>query len=223
MEANIRRLLNFLESSKISDWQIVLLVNGSSDASGNIAQRLAAENSKIKAITTPQPGKGRAVMEYFQRSSADILIYMDIDLAVSLDNLPALITAIEKENYDLAFGSRLLKDSRTDRGLIRDLGSRGYNLLARLILHHPFSDLQCGFKAIKKEVAQKLAPKIEDKNWFFDTELIVLAQRAGYRLQEIAVDWKASRYEKRKSHIKIFRDVWRFLRNLIKLKMRLEK
>ncbi len=223
MAANIRRLLEYVRKQSWTDWQIVLLVNGSSDASETIARKIANDNPReIKTVVTPSPGKGRAIINYFKSSGADILIYLDVDLAVSLEDLPALIQSIKDEGYDLAFGSRLIKGAKTDRQLVRELSSRLYNWLSRKLLNHSFQDLQCGFKAMKKELFQTIGPQIQNQNWFFDTELIVLALRAGYRLKEIPVDWQEARYEQRKSRIKIFRDAWAFIKNLIQFHRRLK-
>jgi len=224
MAASIKRLLDYLATSPITDWQIVLLINGSNDSSEMIGQQLVNDYpGKIKLEVIPQGGKGRAIINYFQKAPADILVYMDIDLAVSLADLPALIDAIKQENYDLSFGSRLKPGAKTDRQFIREMSSRAYNLFSRLLLHHHFYDLQCGFKAMKGTVAKAIMPQIDNQEWFFDTELIVLAHRAGYRLKEIPVDWQEERYEQRESKIRMFRDAWIFIKKLVGLHFKIKK
>ena len=148
---------------------------------------------------------------------------MDIDLAVSLDNIPDLLQPLLNSQQDLVFGSRLLAGANTQRSFIRSLSSRTYNFLSRLILSHRFSDLQCGFKAMRRAVFSKISPYLQDKQWFFDTELIILAQRCGYRLLEIPVNWQENRYDKRASKIRLLRDGYRFVKRLLEFNWRLRK
>jgi glycosyltransferase involved in cell wall biosynthesis len=224
MEDNIRLLLLWLEKNpQPIQWKIILLVNGSSDQSEEIAQKLASKYpEEIKAVISQTAGKGGAIKEYFLVSEADILCYMDIDLAVSLSDIPALINPIIERKYDLTIGSRLLAESTISRPFIRELSSQTYNILSRFLLGHHFSDLQCGFKAIKKESYQKIAPFIQDRQWFFDTELVILSQKANIRIVEVPVDWSENRYEKRKSRIKLLRDSWDFFKKLFFFKWRLK-
>ena len=136
---------------------------------------------------------------------------MDVDLAVSEDD------------YDLIIGSRLLKSSQTNRSLLREISSRTYIYLSKLIIKHPFSDLQCGFKGIKKEAWKQISPLILDKYWFFDTELLIFTSRFNFKFKEIPVSWSENRYEKRKTKVKVIRDTWKFIKNLIRLRKRLLK
>lgn len=217
---NVKRLRNFLIAQHyLFDWQVVIIVNGSEDASAKIARELEGDHVSSKTISTE--GKGVALKTGFQESTADILVFMDVDLAVSLDNIQSLIDGIIDENYDLVIGSRLLPQSHTSRSGLRDLNSRLYNLLSRIVLQHNLSDLQCGFKAIKKNIFNEAKPFLRDNQWFFDTELVMVTQYLGYKVKEIPVDWQENRYDERKSKVKVLRDAWPFIINLFRLRKRL--
>jgi glycosyltransferase involved in cell wall biosynthesis len=223
LKTNVELLKNFLiEKNWPFTWQIVILLNGCSDSSLSLATDLAAESQeKIIFYNFIDSGKGLTLRNYFKMSPADILVFMDIDLAVSLDNIPELLRPLLENKNDLVFGSRLLPDSRTVRSWWREASSRFYNKLSRIMLNHRFRDLQCGFKALKKEVFERVEPFLQDKNWFFDTELIIFAAYLDYRLLEIPVDWQENRYAQRTSRIKVFKDAVAFLKNLFILKKRL--
>jgi len=139
---------------------------------------------------------------------------MDADLAVSLNDIPALIFPLFNNGSDLVIGSRLMSGSAVKRSWYRDITSYTYNYLSRCLLKHCYVDLQCGFKAIRREAFEKILPFLRDNYWFFDTELIILAQRLGYRVKEVPVDWQENRYLKRATTVKIFRDSLIFLKNL---------
>ncbi|MDX6301947.1 MAG: hypothetical protein QOF53_3161, partial [Nocardioidaceae bacterium] len=132
---------------------------------------------------------GRALKRVWSDSDAEVLVYMDVDLSTDLNALLPLVAPLISGHSDLAIGTRLARSSRVVRGAKREIISRSYNLLLRGTLRAGFSDAQCGFKAIRAEVAQVLLPLVEDTSWFFDTELLVLAERAGLRIHEVPVDW----------------------------------
>lgn len=223
LKENVLKLFEFCQKKNFAfAWKLTIAVNGSSDRSAEIAEDLArAYPEKIKAMEIKEGGKGRAVKAGVAASQSDLLVYMDIDLAVSLENIPSLLEPLFKENYDLVIGSRLLPDSKTERPFLRSLSSRIYNQLSRLVLGHNLSDLQCGFKAVKTEIFKKFIPYIEDDNWFFDTELVAFARHFGYRIKEIPVNWSENRYEQRSSKIKVTKDSFIFLSDLADLKLRL--
>lgn len=220
--SNALKLKDFLVGIKPGyDWRIVIIVNGSDDSSFSIAQSLASDHPDFfQARVLPSGGKGLALKTYFQESPADILAFMDIDLAVSLENIPFLLEPILADQADLAVGSRLLSGSRTDRSWWRGLSSQGYNHLARLFFNHGIHDLQCGFKAMKRDLFRRVHDYLLDDKWFFDTELIIFASQLGHRIVEIPVDWEESRYAIRKSKIKVLSDGYLFLRNLLGLRKR---
>lgn len=224
LEENIKRLNSYLTArSWPFTWQIVILLNNCGDNSESITKRLGASNQQIKSLIIAEPGKGRALKNYFRESKADILVFMDIDLAVSLENIPALLDPLIKQDKELVIGSRLLKTSRTSRSWWREISSRFYNVLSRLILNHNFRDLQCGFKAFRRELFVKVEPYLNDDAWFFDTELIALANYFNYRILEIPVDWQENRYDSRQSKVKVFQDAWGFLQNLLSFRKRINK
>jgi len=223
LKDNVLRLLDYCNNSNFAfDWQIVMIVNGSTDKSHEIANDLAsAHHNKLKVVENKQAGRGRALKSYWITSSADVLAYMDVDLAVSLNDIPGLVMPIVNNQFDVVIGSRLLVGSKIERSLIRELTSQSCHLLSRLILGHKYSDLQCGFKAIRRESFLKIAEKLVDTGWFFDTELGVFSKISGLRVKELAVDWSEERYDGRKSKVKVVRDSIKFLRNFLKLRRRL--
>jgi glycosyltransferase involved in cell wall biosynthesis len=222
LRENALILLNFLAGKNYNfQWAIYLLNNGSKDKTEEIGRKLEKENrGKIKLINIPGKGRGIALKTYWLQSSADILVYMDIDLAASLDNLGDLLAPLLENKADLVIGSRLLPDSKIKRSFFRELSSQGYNIFSRLILGHKFSDLQCGFKAVNARIFKKYAGYISDKKWFFDTELVYAFYFFKKRIKEIPVDWQEERYNQRKSKVRMFRDSIKFIINLIKLKRR---
>lgn len=225
MEDNVIHLYNYcLKQNYFFEWKIILLNNGSRDRTEEICRALADKFSgRIKLENIAEPGKGWALKCYLAKSRADILAYMDIDLAVSLDNLLGLIEPVLAGQCDLAFGSRLLKESRVERSYLRSLSSVFYNFLSRLILRHNYRDLQCGFKAMNRAVVNKVLPRLQDNNWFFDTELIAWASFFKFKVKEIPVAWSENRYRARKSKVRLVRDGVGFIRNLVGLKRKMAK
>lgn len=221
LKDNILKLFSYCQKQNFNfTWQIVIINNGSTDHSLPIANDLAKKYPKtIKVENIEQAGKGRAIKTYGLKNKADIIAYMDIDLAVSLNNISNLVNPIILNKADLVIGSRLLPNSKTSRTFFRGLSSQIYNFLAKIILGHNFSDLQCGFKAIKTSIFKKIIPYIEDNKWFFDTELIAYVNHFGYQVKEIPVDWSENRYQKRKSKLNLIKDGFKFLINLIKLRI----
>ena len=219
------RLLAYCNQSGFCfQWRIIGVVNGSDDgSSGILADYRRRFPGKIDFIEVPEPGRGRALKTYWSSSAADILCYMDCDLAVSLDNLPSLIMPLVEDEADLAIGSRLSAGAAIERSFYREIVSQSYNRLSRFLLGTRIADLQCGFKAVRREAFQAVKQYLTDDFWFFDTELIVLAERLGFRVKEVPVDWQENRYQKRKSTVKVFRDSLAFIRNLLAFRKRLRK
>jgi putative flippase GtrA len=170
-------------------FRITVADNASTDATALVAHRLSHEYDEVRAVHLAQKGRGRALKEVWAASPAQVLVYMDVDLSTDLNALLPLVAPLLSGHSHLAIGTRLGKGSRTLRGPKREVISRGYNLLVRGALRAGFSDAQCGFKAIRADVARELLPLVEDTSWFFDTELLVLAERAGLRIHEVPVDW----------------------------------
>jgi putative flippase GtrA len=170
-------------------FRITVAENASTDATVAVATRVAADLPGIKVLVLPEAGRGRALRTAWLQSDAPVLVYMDVDLSTDLAALLPLVAPLISGHSDLAIGTRLSPSSRVVRGVKREVISRGYNLLLRRTLATSLSDAQCGFKAIRADVAARLLPLVEDTGWFFDTELLVLAERSGLRIHEVPVDW----------------------------------
>jgi putative flippase GtrA len=186
---SVRRLADYLRDSFPFTARITIADNGSTDATWAIASRLARELPEVRAVRMELPGRGRALRAIWSQSEAEVLAYMDVDLSTDLNALLPLVAPLLSGHSDLAIGTRLARGSRVVRGPKREIISRGYNLLLRTLMGARFSDAQCGFKAIRRDQARALLPLTQDNGWFFDTELLVLAERAGLRIHEIPVDW----------------------------------
>ncbi len=189
LECSIRRLHQFLSTEMPFSWRIIVADNASADNTLAVARTLALELPGVEVLHLPAKGRGRALRAAWSASRADVLCYMDVDLSTDLRALLPLVAGLISGHSDVAIGSRLARGARVVRGRKRAFISRSYNHLLRLVLGARFSDAQCGFKAIRSDVARRLLPAIKDEGWFFDTELLVLAQRHGLRIHEVPVDW----------------------------------
>ena len=189
LEPCVRRLHEHLESHFPYGFRITIADNASTDATPAVAKALADELPEVTAVRLDQKGRGRALHTTWLASDAAVLAYMDVDLSTDLAALPPLVAPLISGHSDVAIGSRLARGARVVRGPKRELISRGYNLILRGALAVRFTDAQCGFKAIRADVAHALLPHVTDTGWFFDTELLVLAQRSGLRIHEVPVDW----------------------------------
>jgi len=189
LEHSIRRLHAYLTASFPLDWRITIADSGSTDSTWAIAGKLAAELPGIRLVQLVPKGRGRALRTAWQTSDAAVLAYMDVDLSTDLAALLPLVAPLVTGHSDVAIGTRLARSARVIRGPKRELISRCYNAILRTALGAGFSDAQCGFKAIRSDRAAVILPEVEDQGWFFDTELLVLAERAGLRIHEVPVDW----------------------------------
>ncbi|GLW33430.1 sugar translocase [Actinoplanes regularis] len=189
LEPCIRRLHGYLTAHFPYRFRITIADNASVDGTAAVAQRLRAEFPEVEAVHLTLKGRGRALNHVWTHSDAAVLAYMDVDLSTDLGALLPLVAPLISGHSDLAIGSRLARGSRVVRGAKREFISRGYNLILRTTMAARFSDAQCGFKAIRSDVARRLLPMVEDTGWFFDTEMLVLAERAGLRIHEVPVDW----------------------------------
>ncbi|MEA4944751.1 MAG: glycosyltransferase [Propionicimonas sp.] len=189
LAASITRLDTFLAETFPYEYRIVIADNASTDDTWMVARHLAAHRPQVHASHLDQKGRGRALRREWLASEADVVAYMDVDLSTDLKALLPLIAPLVSGHSDMAIGSRLGRGARVVRGAKREFISRSYNLLLKLSLGVSFSDAQCGFKAVRRDVADQLLPLVKDDNWFFDTELLVLAQRSGLRIHEVPVDW----------------------------------
>jgi glycosyltransferase involved in cell wall biosynthesis len=187
---SIDTLHGFLSANLPHIWRIVVADNASTDGTLAVAEGLAKEHPEVTPFHIPQKGRGRALRATWLASEADVLTYMDVDLSTDLEFFPPLVAAIADEGYDVAIGSRLKKGAQTTRSFRREFISRTYNVLIRGLMRTHFIDAQCGFKAISRQAAQEIIPHIENEEWFFDTEMLILAEKGGYRIKEIPVRWR---------------------------------
>ena len=189
LERCVRRLHGYLSAWLPYPFRITVADNASTDTTLAIAHRLAGQLAGVQVLHLDAKGRGRALRAAWATSPAPVLAYLDVDLSTDLAGLLPLIAPLISGHSDLAIGSRLARGARVVRGPKRQILSRGYNLLLRAGLAARFTDAQCGFKAIRADIAAHLLPLIRDDGWFFDTELLILAQRAGLRIHEVPVDW----------------------------------
>ncbi|BDZ49951.1 sugar translocase [Frondihabitans sucicola] len=187
--ASITALHDFLTRSMRETWRITIADNASTDATAALADQLSAELDGVLAVHLEEKGRGRALKQVWSASPARVLAYVDEDLSTDLSALGPLVAPLFSGHSDLAIGTRLDRSSRVTRGGKREFISRTYNLLLRRTMGVSFSDAQCGFKALGRDVADRLLPLVEDTGWFFDTELLILAERSGLRIHEVPVDW----------------------------------
>jgi putative flippase GtrA len=216
LEPSVRRLRAYLDDRFPYPARITIADNASTDATWSIARQLAAGLPGVRAIHLGQKGRGRALRTAWLASDAPVLAYMDVDLSTGLDALLPLVAGLRSGHSQLAIGSRLAPGAQVIRGPKREVISRCYNLILRTVLGAGFRDAQCGFKAIRADVAGELLPLVEDQAWFFDTELLILAERAGLRILEVPVDWvddPDSRVHLRSTAMADLCGVWRLLRH----------
>ena len=152
-------------------------------------RRLARELPGVDVLRLERKGRGRALRAAWSASRARVVCYMDVDLSTDLRGLLPLVAPLLSGHTDLAIGTRLAHGSRVVRGPKREFISRSYNRILRTVLRARFTDAQCGFKAVRRDVLDQLMDDVRDDGWFFDTELLVLAQRRGLRIHEVPVDW----------------------------------
>ena len=212
---NVVILHDYLKKHLTNPWRIVIADNGSTDNTLPISEMLAQKYSAVSFLHTPQKGRGLALKTAWLESDADIVSYMDIDLSTNLNCFPPLVAAIAQEGYDLAVGSRLAPSAKIQRSLRREVISRSYVSLIRALFWTRFSDAQCGFKAISRPMAQALLPHVLDPFWFFDTELLIIAEKRGFFIKEIPVTW----IEDPDTRVRIVRTAIQDLRGLLRLRI----
>ena len=214
LERGVGTVRKFLQESAPWRWRIVIVDNGSTDGTDVVGRKLAAAHNEVHFLQLQQRGRGRALRVAWMQSPADIVGYMDVDLSTELAAVPRAVEAIAKEGYDIAVGSRLLRASRTRRSLKREFISQAYNLFVKAILFTRFSDAQCGFKFVTHEVVERIVPQVKDQSWFFDTEMLVLAEKQGYRIKDLPVVW----LEDDDSRVKIIRTAWEDIKGVFRLR-----
>ncbi len=213
---NVNALAAFL-SNNLHDyeWAVVVADNGSTDATPSICQSLSEQDSRVRHVRLEQRGRGRALKRAWAESNADIVAYMDVDLSTDLSALPQTIAAVDGEGYDIAIGSRLKRGAQViGRSFKRELISRSYSLIFRAMFLAGFQDAQCGFKAVSRRAADDVAPLVVDNGWFFDTEMLLIAEKNGYRIKEIPVKWT----DDPDSRVKIINTAWEDIKGLLRLR-----
>lgn len=219
LAGSVERLHAYLTDGFPFDWRIVIVDNASTDRTLEVANDLAERFAEVEVLHLDAKGRGRALRASWSASEADVVAYVDVDLSTGLTGLLPLVAPLISGHSDLAVGSRLSSGSAVARGPRRELISRIYNLILRLVFAVRFRDAQCGFKAARTTVVQRLLPAVHDEAWFFDTELLLLAEHNGLRVHEVPVDWvddPDSRVDVRTTALDdlrgVRRMVWRFLR-----------
>ncbi|HIA15286.1 MAG TPA: glycosyltransferase family 2 protein [Dehalococcoidia bacterium] len=213
---SVNALAAFL-SNNLNDyeWAVVVADNGSTDATPSICQSLSEQDSRVRHVRLEQRGRGRALKRAWAESNADIVAYMDVDLSTDLSALPQTIAAVDGEGYDIAIGSRLKRGAQViGRSFKRELISRSYSLIFRAMFLAGFQDAQCGFKAVSRRAADDVAPLVVDNGWFFDTEMLLIAEKNGYRIKEIPVKWT----DDPDSRVKIISTAWEDIKGLLRLR-----
>jgi glycosyltransferase involved in cell wall biosynthesis len=198
-------------------WRVVVADNASTDGTLAVAQRLAAEHpDDVGCLHLDRKGRGRALKAGWLASEAEAMCYMDVDLSTDLEMITPLLAAVLEDGCDVAYGSRVSRAADIERSLKREINSRGYITLIKMLFWTKFSDAQCGFKAITRDAAQRLLPHVGDGEWFFDTELLILAEKSGCRLREVPVRW----VEDPDSRVKFPQDIIKMASQLVRLRFR---
>jgi len=216
LENSVNKLYKYMDKNIEGDWKIIIANNASTDKTKEIADNLSKKLPNVKAMHLSFKGRGNALKHAWSRHKADINAYCDVDLATDLNHLKELFDAVKQGN-NIVIGNRYLDTSESNRTANRFVLSKGYIYLIKLFFKTNITDFQCGFKAIDSRIVDEIVPKIQNKEWFFDTELLILAESLGYKIKEIPVRWN----ENEETKVKIFKTVYSYVKNLIKLKRRL--
>jgi glycosyltransferase involved in cell wall biosynthesis len=198
----------------VRSYEIIIAEDGSTDGTAERSEELAQKYPCVRHIHRDQRlGRGTALTNAFKQSSGEVLVYMDLDLATDLSYLKPLVEAISVEGYDFATGSRMLKESKAQRSFSRSLSSKSYNWLVRQMLGSKLYDHQCGFKAFKRQSLLGLLDEVEATHWFWDTEVMVRGYNHGFRIKDIAVQWRSGKGTK----VNIIKDSWSMFRQVLSL------
>ncbi|HHI30264.1 glycosyltransferase family 2 protein [Methanosarcinales archaeon] len=213
LEETVKRTIDAVK--QITDsFEIVIAEDGSDDGTDRIATALAEAYPCVEHLHSDERlGRGAALNRALKHSKGEVLAYIDVDLATEMNYLKDLIDAVRVEGFDFATGSRMMPESDVERPFNRSIASKGFNLFTRTLLHSRLYDHQCGFKSFRREPLFELVDDIEDKHWFWDTELLVLAQERGYRVKEFPVAWKHGGATK----VNIVRDIFGMGRQILRM------
>ena len=214
LEPSVKALREFLQERCPYRWRIVLADNASVDRTLEVAKTLSSLYPEVSYLHLDQKGRGRALRRAWLDSEADIVSYMDVDLSTDLEAFPSLIDGLAEEGYHIAIGSRLKHGARVQRQLKREIISRCYNMLIKLMFRNKFSDAQCGFKALTRQAAEDLVPIVKDQGWFFDSELLLRAEQKGYQIYEVPVRW----IDDPDSRVNVFQTAWGDFKGLVRVR-----
>ena len=210
---SIGTLVAFLRDHVTLRYRILITDNASIDRTEEVSRGLVEEYPEVEYRRLPRKGRGGALKTVWLDSPAEFVTYMDVDLSTNLVAFPQMLSMLDS-GTDVVIGSRLSPDAATTRSFKREVLSRGYNLLVRLFFGTRFTDAQCGFKGARREAVRRLVPHVEDRKWFFDTELLVLAEKSGHRIGEVPVDW----IEDLDTRVQLLRTIWDDLVALVRLR-----
>lgn len=218
LEKNIRQVVEAVKNLP-HDIKVIISDNNSNDKTAEIGKRLAAELLNVNYFFVGEAGKGAAVMEAWKQYDVDVYGFMDADLAVDLEALPRALDFF-KENYDIVIGSRRIAGAEVKRELYRKLTSAILNVIVRILLKTKIKDTPCGFKFMRKSVVDKIVSQVQDRKWVFDTELVILSERAGLKIKEMPVKWEEK--GERKSGVKIYPTAVGYIKKILEIKNRLK-
>ena len=218
LESSVHTLVSFCQNNiGHYDWFITIADNGSTDHTLQIAEMLSEQYSSVRFIRLEERGRGRALKMAWSQSEAAILAYMDVDLSTDLNGFPQFLESVSGLEFQIAIGSRLISGSKVvGRSFKREFISRCYSLLFRMMFFVSFKDAQCGFKVISRKVAEEVVPLIKNNGWFFDTELLILAEKNGYSVLEIPVKW----VDDPDSRVNIVKTAFEDIKGLLRLRFR---
>ncbi len=214
LEQSVETIREFLTKHFPYPWRVVVAENGSKDGTLEAARALAERYDDVAVVELGQRGRGRALRVAWTKSQADIVAYCDVDISTELEALEKVCRAIHEEGYDIAVGSRLSRESQVTRGFKREFISRAYNLFIKAVLFTSFADAQCGFKAVSRRIVDEIVPEVRDQAWFFDTELLVLAEKRGYRVKDVPVHW----VDDDDSRVKIVSTAWEDIKGVMRVR-----
>lgn len=219
LEKNVLILQKYLlDNLRGYDWRIVIADNNSTDDTAKIGKNLEIQYSRVFYFRLAKTGKGLAVLTVWQKFESDIYVFMDADLATDLSALKPLVEGVAINGNDIAVGSRYIKGARVKRSFARKAFSLGYRLVLKIFFQLPVKDAPQGFKAVNQRVVKEVIPKVKNRKWFFDTEMLVIAHKKKYKIVEIPVKWDE---QGRESRVEVFSLSWSYFKEVVKLFFRI--
>lgn len=222
LKDNTLKVVDFCRNNLKDNWQVVISDNASNDRTRERAEKLVAENKEIKYFRSEKQGKGVGVIEAWKNFKSDIYLYMDIDLAADLKHINELVAGM-RQGYDIVAGSRFAAGSVAKRSWIRRFISRGLRQFLKLFLGLKVQDAPCGFKAVNERVIREIIPFVKNRDWFFDTEMLVLAEAKKFKIQEIGICWQDKITRDRESKVELVSVICEYLKNIYRLKKEIKK